>query len=241
MGHPSRSWTSVGIIGVASVLLGLTCISRPGFAQVDADDESSDLDFTPAAMFKNTERKSGGSVFFRGGWAHFTGDRGGEVFTDTLGTSRLNDGRNGFSLGAGLDLDLGHDFLGGHLMGEILLEYSELSQKRVTQTTSALLGGTARSPVTVAQFSAVVAPKVRWDLGTVRPWLIPVGPAFLVNSPPSNDSTYLDIGLHFGAGVDVVVFEPFVLGLDLRYTTGFGQSGTDTDYLAAGVYLAIDF
>ena len=53
-------------------------------------------------------------VFFRGGFAGLTSDRGGEAFTsayNALGAGR-NDGSTGWSLGAGLDIGMHKNFLG---------------------------------------------------------------------------------------------------------------------------------
>lgn len=197
--------------------------------------------FKDHSFWKDTERKSGGTVFFRGAFTWFPQDRGKEVFTDTLGGTGQNDDNTGFGLGAGLDLDLGHELLFGNLLGEVFVEYARHSRKEVTQATSALLGGTNTSKVTVAELAVVIAPKVVWDFGRVRPWLIPVGVGFLVNSPPSNDTTYLDFGVHFGLGLEVTVLEPFSLGIDVRYTQGFGDSDTQTDYLSAGGYVGLSF
>lgn len=194
------------------------------------------------SWFKNTERSGGGKVIFRGAWTYLgEGDRGNEVFTDVNGSVRQNDDHSGWGVGAGLDLDMGHELLLGNLLGEIFVEYAQHSRKEVIQTTSALLGGNSQSHVSVTQLSVIVAPKIAWNFPRFRPWLIPIGVGFLVNSPPSDDSTYLDLGLHFGAGVEVVVFEPFSLGIDVRYTEGFGQSSTPTDYVSVGGYLGISF
>ncbi len=203
--------------------------------------DTSGSPFKTNHIFKDTERKTGGMVFFRGAYIHFLGDRGAEVFTDTLGTTRQNDDDNGWSMGAGLDLDLGHDLLFGNLHGEVFVEYSQISRKEVRQATSTLLGGTNTSRLTVAQLNVTIAPKVVWDFDWVRPWLIPVGLSFLVNSPPSNDGTYLDVGAHFGVGAEFPVLDSISLGVDFRYTNGFGQSDTETDYLSTGLYLGVSF
>lgn len=188
-----------------------------------------------------------GMVFFRGAWSHMLGNRGNEVFTDVidgLGTGTgENDSNNGWAVGAGLDTDLDLELLYGKAVGEIYVEYSEFSRNEVLQTTSALLGGTDMSKVTVSQLSVIVAPKLQWDdvAPLLRLWVIPAGLAFLVSSPPSDDSAVLDVGLHFGAGLDYVVAGPISIGADVRYTLGFERHDTESSYLSAGVYTGINF
>lgn len=184
-------------------------------------------------------------VFFRGGLSLLTNDRGGEVFTDTLSTTTTNDGKTGFNIAAGLDLGLMErnsllDF--ASLAGEIMIEFSRFSAKRVTQTTSALLAGTATSNVGITELNVGINPKIKFDMwDTIRPFIVPVGVAFLVSSPPSNDSTYLDLGVNFAAGVDFELLEWMSLGLDVRYTHGFGFNNTNTSYISSGASLGILF
>ena len=188
-------------------------------------------------------------VFVRGGYAQLTNSdgRGGEVFTDTLGLGgELNDDAGGFSVAAGLDLSAlrMQEFGGINLMGEIFVEFARYSDRRVLQTTSALLGGTATARVNISSLNVTIAPKARFDAlgnGRFRPFVIPVGVSFLVNSPPSNDTTYLDIGMHFGAGLDILIIERVSVGADFRYTHGFETTHTDTSYWSTGAYLALNF
>jgi len=81
-------------------------------------------------------------VFVRGGYAQLSDSRSNEVFTDANGGAGLNDGDGGFSVAAGLDLSLlrAQNLGGLNLMGEIFVDYSEYSRKRVSQATSVLLG-----------------------------------------------------------------------------------------------------
>lgn len=183
-------------------------------------------------------------VFFRGGYSHLLNARGTEVFTDTNGTTTVNNGKNGYSLAAGLRMGM-HEmdwFEKTRLQGEIFLEYSNFSRKTVTQTTSALLGGAAQSTVDVTQLNVAVSPQIRFEgLGRFRPFVSPLGMAFIVSSPPSNDSTYLDIGLHFAAGMDIEIVEWLSLGADVRYTHGFKQHNTNDRNLSLGAYLGVNF
>lgn len=180
-------------------------------------------------------------VFFRFAYARLNDSRGGEVFADAGGASTLNDNEGGGSIGAGLDLSLMQ--VGENtVLGEIFLNYSRFSDKRVTTATSALLGSPASAKVSVSELNVTVAPKLRIDsLGPIRPWVIPVGLAFLVNSPPSNNSSYLDVGLHFGLGAEYVLMDQIAIGADFRYTHGLEHSDTHTRYFSTGGYLGINF
>ncbi len=184
-------------------------------------------------------------VFFRGGFAILKDHRGGEVFTDTGAASGTNNGKNGPAFSAGIDLAItkpNQIFGFGTLLGEVFMEYARYSHKTVRQTTSALLAGTNNSDVSVAQMNATIAPKLRIDsLGVVRPFVIPFGMTWLVNSPPSNDSTYLDFGVPFAVGIDLTVIEQLSLGLDARYTMAFDQSNTNNSYYSMGMYAGVNF
>jgi opacity protein-like surface antigen len=189
--------------------------------------------------------KLGGQLFFRGGAAFLTGGgRGGEVFTDAAGFGGLtNDETVGFSAGFGLDIPLMKDpWFGNTILGEVLLDYGQFSRKRVWQTTSLLAGTPTLSDVTVNQLAIVGAPKYRIDMGQLRPWVIPVGMAFLVNSPPTNDTTYLDLGLHFGVGVDYLLTEDISIGIDWRYNLNFNFTNSSSgDFMTTGLYVGFNF
>lgn len=184
-------------------------------------------------------------VFFRGGYSSLTSGRGTEVFTDTLGATTSNGGKGGFSAAAGLDLGMMKpqallDTFS--LAGEVFIEFSRFSNARVTQATSALLGAAAQSSVDLTELNVGVSPKVKWDtLGRFRPWLIPVGLNFLVSSPPSNDTTYLDLGVNFGTGVDFEVLPWLNVGVDGRYVLGFEFNNTNTSYLSLGGNVGLNF
>jgi|GEM_PF-921040 len=232
----------VGFLVVASIAL-------PVSAQVEEMEQTTPDAQAASDVEARPETKTWASpklnqVFFRGGHARLAKSRGDEVFTDTDAATGANDGRTGFSIAAGLDLALTEpaDMRGLVLLGEIYIEYARFSKNDVLQTTSALLGGTDTSDVHVAELNVTVAPKFRYDgWKVVRPYFIPVGLAFLVNSPPSNDSTYLDIGLHFAGGFDFVVIDEFSLGVDFRYTYAFDQSNTNNSYMSTGAYAGVNF
>lgn len=189
----------------------------------------------------------GGQVFYRFGSASLRDDRGGEVFTDTLGLGGENNDKGSYAIGAGLDIPLSPLF-GNTLLGEVMVEYAKFSDKEVLQTTDVITDGLGATPapaatskVVVSSLAVVVAPKYRLELGSLRPWIIPLGLAFLVNSPPSNDTTYLDFGPHFGAGVEYRLIDLVSIGIDYRLTLGSGQSRTKNDYSTFGGYVGINF
>jgi hypothetical protein len=195
----------------------------------------------------------GGQVFFRGGISSLSNDRGEEIFTSAypVVTEPLNDGSGDWYFSAGLDIPLTK--LGnGTALGEVMLEYSRFSEERVVNAVYyAAVEGVQYASVPVSEFIAVVAPKYRFEqFGAIRPWIIPVGVAFMVNSPPSNVTTYLDLGTHHAAGVEYNAGLVSV-GLDIRYTNSLGFAGgetetpelaaTEVDYLTYGLYLGVNF
>jgi opacity protein-like surface antigen len=185
--------------------------------------------------------KLGGQVFFRFGGGFATGDRGGEVFTDTGGAAGLrNDGDSGFATGFGFHLPLMRDpFLGNTLFAEVLMDYAQFSNKQVVTTTSALLGNPQTASVRVNQLAVVGSPKYMFDrMGALRPWVAPVGLGFYVNSPPTNNSAYLDVGLHFGGGLDYKLTENVSIGVDCRYHLFLTRDG---GWLTTGLYLGFNF
>lgn len=97
--------------------------------------------------------------------------------------------------------------------------------------------------VTVSQFTLSAAPKIKFMKGSkFRPWIIPVGFAFHVISPPSDGVTVFNPGIMFGAGADYNIWGNFYAGADIRYhLTGDDADGVDTDGFTAGGYLGIGF
>ena len=196
----------------------------------------------------------GNMVFFRGGWAWATDDRGNEVFTDAFGIAGENDDDSGWYVGAGLDLVLTPDvwgmFPGIGVLGEIGVEFKRFDSKRVAQavpSTCAIAGvpsceANLDTRVEITMLTVDISPKIKL-LGNspIRPWIIPIGLDFNVISPPSNDTTYLDLGVQFGAGVDYRLWQAFHLGIDARYHVGFDQTNVTTDFGTVGAYLGIAF
>jgi hypothetical protein len=191
-------------------------------------------------------QEKGSKFFFRGAFSSLTSSRGNEPFTDTNGANgTFNGKKGGFLVGGGVALGLTKpEYIAGiaSLIGQIDVEYSRFSNQLVRQTTSALTGGTANSRVNVAELNVGIGPKIRFDtLGRFKPFFMPIGLAFLIPGPPSNDSTYLDLGLNFGAGVDFMITQWFSLGLDGRYTHSFKLTHTPTSYYSLGGGFGIHF
>ncbi len=142
------------------------------------------------------------------------------------------------------------DFLGVKgmsLVGEVGLEFKRFNSQVVTQavpSTCAAAGiGTCsvrNDKVPLTMLTVDVAPKLKFREGEkLRPWIIPVGVDFHVISPPSNASTYLDLGVQWGAGVEYNIWGPFNLGVDARYHYAFGMTQTTNNFYTAGGYLGI--
>lgn len=193
----------------------------------------------------------GNQVFFRGGWAGMTSDRGNEIYTDSrsgvpVGTPlRRNDGKSGYYVGAGLDLLLSKDVWGmmskTWALGEIGVEFKRLDSNVVNSFPTSVVGpNVTKQPITM--LTVDIAPKIKFMEGSrFRPWIIPVGLDFIVISPPGEQSGYLDIGALFGAGVETQLYKAFKLGLDGRFHLASGQTNTVNNFGTVGVYVGISF
>jgi len=191
--------------------------------------------------------ETGNMVFFRGGGAFASSDRGNEVLTDTGGATTLNDGTGGYYIGAGLDLVLSKnvwDMLPKTwVLGEVGVEFKRFNSKTATSATSTLTGiGAARQKIQVTQLTVSISPKILFMEGSrLRPWIIPVGLDFHVISPPSNDVTVLDIGAQFAVGAQYRIWKAFHVGVDGRFHLAAGQTDTTNNFGTAGAYLGIAF
>lgn len=194
-------------------------------------------------------------VFFRGGWAGLTNDRSNEVFTDVFEFSGSNNGNSGYYVGAGLDLVLTRnvwDLLPGTwVLGEIGVEFKRFDSKQVTQAVPSTCGAAiptsgctveTKKKVQITMLTVNVAPKIMFMEGSrFRPWIIPAGLDFHVISPPSNDTTVLDIGVQFAVGAQVRVWKALHLGIDGRFHLATGQTDTTNNFGTAGAYFGIAF
>lgn len=222
-------------------LLGLLTAASVGAAdQVAVATSSSATDMlcqSPAPP-----KQLGGQIFFRGGGSSLNQSRAGDVYVDAGAAQGLrNDGTAGYSFGFGFHLPLFKDpLLGNTVLGEVLMDYSRFSNAAVVTTTSALLGRPTVDTVPVTQLVVAGSPKYRFDgLDRLRPWVIPVGMAMIVNSPPTDKSAYLDIGIQFGGGADYRLTESLSLGVDLRYF--YNLTRPSGGWLVYGAYIGFDF
>ncbi|MCK5355129.1 MAG: porin family protein [Methyloprofundus sp.] len=195
----------------------------------------------------------GNMVTFRGGYARNNKDRYGDILTDTTGFSGQQNGeKDGWYVGASLDLVLSDDLFGLHdsieVLGEIMFEYKEFDKQDLAvaplPTLLTTVGGTnTAGSVKVSQFTLTASPKIKFMKGSrFRPWIIPVGLAIHVISPPSDGVTVLEPGMHFAAGADVRVWNNIYLGADVRYNLVFGDlDGVDMNGFTTGAYVGFGF
>lgn len=186
-----------------------------------------------------------GQVFYRYGLSSLGQSRGNQTFTDTGKANGSNDDKNGYGFGAGLDLKLMNCplFETNSLLGEIFVDYNKFSNKKVANAIDVVVSSNStKQEVSVSELAVIIAPKYRFDgMGKFRPWIIPAGLAFMVNSPPSNTTNYLDVGYHAGLGAEYVVLKELSLGLDYRYTAGSGHPQLKVKYTSLGASLGINF
>jgi hypothetical protein len=195
------------------------------------------------------EITTGNRVFFRGGYADLTSGRSCELFTDGNCVAGQNGATGGYYVGAGEDIMLTHDLWGMMkgigLVGEIGVEFKRFNSKTVANSdtsgvTSVSNAGTSKVQLTM--LTVDVAPKVKFRQGTnFQPWIIPVGLDFHVISPPSNQTTVLDIGVQFGAGAEYRIWRELWLGADARFHLASNQTNTVNNFGTVGGYVAIGF
>jgi opacity protein-like surface antigen len=173
----------------------------------------------------------GGQISFRGGYTHLDKTEQSPLFSGS-GT-----GKNGWMVGGALDIPLLKDpFFNNTLLGQISMDFSGINGR-----TSRLLG--AGDAGRQALYKIAISPKYRIDtLGDIRPWIIPIGLTFLVNSPPSNSAAYLTVGGTTGAGVEYVIMKQFSLGAAMSYNFySRSLNHANTNHLSVGPYVGINF
>lgn len=192
----------------------------------------------------------GGQVFFKGGYARMDNPR-----SNSLLTAQDNpDDRNGFNVGAGLDLPLMTIF-NSTLLGEIYVEY--IQTQHTTGDSPAQVEGPTDPGKHLAEgrgleniLTVGIAPKFRFDnLGAIRPWLapyrpwiIPVGLTFNVNTPVNKAITNISIGGVTGVGIERLFWNNRLsLGVDFRYYWGPDIPDENLKHLTTGGYLGINF
>ncbi|MFZ2168461.1 MAG: porin family protein, partial [Methylococcaceae bacterium] len=177
--------------------------------------------------------------------------------------------KDGWYIGAGFDFSLTDDVWGAmdntQVLAELMFDYKEfagavqgnlLTQQptslagptleaigAVPAGTTAVLAGQETRSVTVNQLTVSAAPKVKFMKDSAfRPWIIPVGLAIQVISPPSESITVLNPAMVFGAGADYRIWKDIFIGADARYyLAGGAADGVNTDGMTAGGYIGIGF
>ncbi len=201
----------------------------------------------------SAEEGTGNMVFFKGGYARLDSNRADETFTDCgvgqalsgPSTCGQNNSRNGWYVGAGLDLVLSKNVWGGMdktwVLGEIGVQFNRWSSETVNGgLTGVTTTGPAKTQITAVTID--VAPKIKFMEGSrLRPWIIPAGLDIMVISPPSNQTQYLDVGVQFGAGAEYEVWRAFKVGLDARYHLMANMTNTTNSYFQVGPYVGISF
>ena len=193
---------------------------------------------------------AGNMIFFRGGYAAATSDRSGELFTDghSFGGSS-NGGSQGYYVGAGEDILLTRDLWGMMngiaLLGEIGVEFKRFNSNTVNNSDTATVTGVStggKSKEQITMLTVDISPKVKFMQGTnFQPWIIPVGLDFHVISPPSNQTTVLDIGVQFGTGAEYRIWKELWLGVDGRFHLASNQTNTTNNFGTVGAYVGIGF
>ncbi|MGV7228341.1 MAG: hypothetical protein ACQ9IQ_06745 [Nitrospirales bacterium] len=250
-----RTFVPSGLCGlmVCALLWSLAGASTAQAATVEERLER--LEQKTLSTSPGAQQETGNMVFFRGGWAGLVNDRGNEIFTDvenTFGTGSSNDNNNGYYVGAGLDLVLSRDvwgmMSGVWALGEIGVEFKRWNSERVAQavpsTAATAFGNTTvnKRKVQLTMLTVSVAPKIMFMEGSrIRPWIIPAGLDFHVISPPSNDTTVLDIGVQWAVGVQYRVWKAIHLGIDGRFHLATGQTDTTNNFGTAGAYVGLAF
>jgi hypothetical protein len=135
-------------------------------------------------------------------------------------------------------------------LGEIGVEFKRWDSKVVTVavpstcslTVPPVCPGVQSGKVQLTMLTVSVAPKIKFLEGSrFRPWIIPIGLDFHVISPPSNDTTVLDIGGQVGAGFEYHLFRAFHVGVDGRFHLATGQTDTTNNFGTVGAYVALSF
>lgn len=203
---------------------------------------------TELAASAESSKLLGGQVFFKGGYVRMNQPRRNSLLTVQ---DDPND-RNGFQVGAGLDLPLMKLFT-STLLGEIYVEYlqtqhttGDSSAKVETPPNKALAEGRGLENI----LTVGIAPKFRFDnLGSIqpwlapyRPWIIPAGLTFNVNTPVNKAITNISIGGVTGVGVERLFWNNRLsLGVDFRYYWGPDIPDENLKRFTTGGYVGINF
>ncbi len=224
-------------------------IQRPVEEKLKALKEGMKTEMAAKAEFP---KLSGGQVFFKGGYVRLDDPRRNSLLTVQ---DDPND-RNGFNVGAGLDLPL-MELFNSTLLGEIYVEYIQTQHTTGIGTAGTAVDPQGRPGVVLAEkrgleniLTVGIAPKFRFDtlgsmwpsLHSIRPWIIPVGLTFNVNTPVNKAITNISVGGVTGAGVERLFWNNRLsLGVDFRYYWGPDIPDDNLARFTTGGYLGINF
>ncbi len=76
---------------------------------------------------------------------------------------------------------------------------------------------------------------------SIEPWIIPFGFEIQAFAPPTAGMNIFEIGSIFGVGVDIILTERLVVGIDNRWHVGTGQQGIANLNTTVGGYIGIRF
>lgn len=205
---------------------------------------------TEMAAKTETSRLSGGQVFFKGGAVRMEHPRRNSLLTVQDDPTK----KDGWQVGGGVDLPVMTIF-NSTLLGEIYVEYIQ------TQHTKGDSAATVEGPTAPNKklaegrgleniLTVGIAPKFRFDnLGSIRPWLapyrpwiIPVGLTFNVNTPVSKAVTNISVGGVTGIGIERLFWNNRVsLGVDFRYYWGPDIPDENLKHFTTGGYVGLNF
>lgn len=165
-----------------------------------------------------------GQVTWRTGFTHFDRPVRSGAFTGS------RNGSSGYMFGSTFEVPFGKDGVFNTWLGYTSIDYIRTSG----ETTFAVTGDRGKQSF----FRVVAAPKYRIDtLGSIRPYIIPIGLSILVNSPPSQSATYLSVGGSTGVGAEWVLTRYLTLGLGFSYN--FYNS--KVNHLSLQPYVGVNF
>jgi len=203
---------------------------------------------TEMAAKTDTGKLWGGQVFFKGGAVRMEHPRRNSLLTVQDDPNK----KDGWQVGGGVDLPVMTIF-NSTLLGEIYVEYIQTQHTKGDSAATVETppnkklaeGGGLENILTVG-----IAPKIRFDnLGTYspllapyRPWIIPVGLTFNVNTPVNKAITNISVGGVTGLGIERLFFNNRVsLGVDFRYYWGPDIPDENLKHFTTGGYVGLNF
>ncbi|MCZ7626070.1 MAG: hypothetical protein M5R38_09900 [Candidatus Methylomirabilis sp.] len=193
---------------------------------------------------------SGGQVFFKGGFVRMDHPRTNSLLT----TQSDSNDKDGWQVGGGVDLPIMTIF-NSTLLGEIYVEYIQ-TQKTAGDSDATVEGPTAPNKKLAEKrgleniLTVGIAPKIRFDnlgsysplLAPYRPWIIPVGLTFNVNTPVNKAITNISVGGVSGFGIERLFWNNRVsLGVDFRYYWGPDIPDENLRHFTTGGYVGLNF